>query len=304
MGAASWEREASESDTTLEENWLFRLRRERYRSRASGLGHDFYVLELADAVHVIALTPLRRVVLVRQFRAGSKEDSLETPGGLLEPGENPLVAGARELAEETGFEGDPPILLGTVWSNPSIMSSRITTILIPNARPTAAVKLDHAEEVDVALVPAADIPRMIADGRINHALSVAGLLWWLIAEMPGTALSVAGLAKPGSRWSRLRIATVMGIVAAAALILGVAKSLAGKDPAAMVAAVMVFMLFSLGFLAILWLSKPHHSTLIRLVEGAHRGRNSLLWYLAIIGLFNSLLFISFLIITICEGAWM
>ena len=95
----------------------------------SGLAHDFYVLHLADAVSVVATTADGRLILVRQFRAGSGRDSLETPGGLLNPGEDPLAAGARELLEETGYAGDPPRSLGTVWSNPSLMTSKITTIV-------------------------------------------------------------------------------------------------------------------------------------------------------------------------------
>ena len=122
----SWVREAEgAADTTIEENWLFRLRRERFRSRTSGKVHDYFVMHLADAVNVIALTPDDQVVLVRQFRAGSARDSLEPPGGLLDPGEDPCAAGARELLEETGYAGDAAVLLGSVWSNPSILSSRI-----------------------------------------------------------------------------------------------------------------------------------------------------------------------------------
>src|SRR4051812_17239230 len=99
----SWVHEGDGAgDTVIEENWLFRLRRERSRSRRSGKVHDFYVMHLADAVSVIAVTPDRKVVLVRQFRAGSGRDSLEPPGGLLDPGEDPCTAGARELLEETG----------------------------------------------------------------------------------------------------------------------------------------------------------------------------------------------------------
>jgi 8-oxo-dGTP pyrophosphatase MutT (NUDIX family) len=164
---------------TLEENWLFRLRRERFRSRVSGREHDFYVMHLADAVHAIALTPDDRMVLVRQFRAASRHDSLEPPGGLLDPGEDPRAAGARELLEETGYAGDPPVLLGTLWSNPSILTSRTATIVINNARRVAEPTLDHNEEVAVELVPVREIPRLIQEGRINHALCVAGLLWWL-----------------------------------------------------------------------------------------------------------------------------
>ncbi len=178
MAEPSWLPEP-ESDRTIEENWLFRLRRERYRSRASGLAHDYYVLHLADAVSVVAITEDRRLVLVRQFRAGSAKDSLETPGGLLNPGEDPLDAGARELLEETGYAGDSPISLGTVWSNPSLMTSRITTILVTNARKVAEPALDHGEEVEIELVEADAIPSMIHDGRIDHALCVLGLLAWM-----------------------------------------------------------------------------------------------------------------------------
>jgi 8-oxo-dGTP pyrophosphatase MutT (NUDIX family) len=176
----SWSHvDAGAADSTIEENWLFRLRRERFRSRVSGRTNDFYVMHLADAVHAIALTPDDRMVLVRQFRAGSRRDSLEPPGGLLEPGEDPCEAGARELLEETGYAGDPPVLVGTLWSNPSIVTSRTTTIVITNVRCVAGPKLDHNEELVVELVPASDIPALIRDGRIDHALCVAGLLWWL-----------------------------------------------------------------------------------------------------------------------------
>ena len=178
MSEPSWVRESGH-DQTLEENWLFQLRRERFRSRATGRPHDYYVMHVADAVHVVALTPDRRVVLVRQFRVGSGRDSLETPGGLLEPGEDPLAAGARELLEETGYAGAPPVLLGTLWSVPSILTSRLTTIVIPEARRVAEPRLDQGEEVAVELVPADAIPAMIRDGRIDHALAVVGLYWWL-----------------------------------------------------------------------------------------------------------------------------
>jgi 8-oxo-dGTP pyrophosphatase MutT (NUDIX family) len=179
MSEPSWIRETSEHDRTLEENWLFRLRRERFRSRTSGQASDYYVLDLADAVNVIALTPENQLILVRQFRAGSGRDSLETPGGLLERDENPIDAGMRELLEETGYAGEPEQVLGTVWSNPSIMTSRTTYLVVTNARKVAEPRPDPGEELGLELVPAPRIPQMIADGRIDHALVVCGLLWWI-----------------------------------------------------------------------------------------------------------------------------
>jgi 8-oxo-dGTP pyrophosphatase MutT (NUDIX family) len=167
-------------DQTLVETWLFRLRRERLRSRKSGKTHDFYVTDVADGVHAIALTPDQKVVMVRQFRAGSRHDSLETPGGLLNPGEDPCIAGARELLEETGYAGDPPELLGTLRPNPALLSMRISTILIRNARLFADPHLDPSEELTLELVGVCDIPALIQSGQIDHGVCVAGLLWWLL----------------------------------------------------------------------------------------------------------------------------
>lgn len=178
MPGPSWSHEP-DHDAVLAENWLFTLRRERFRARQGGRTHDYFVMSLVDSVNVIAVTDDRQVVLVRQFRAGSRADSLETPGGLVEPGEDPLAAGPRELLEETGYAGGPPRLVGTVWANPSLLTSRSSTIVVPNARWVAAPSPDPTEQLTVETVAVADLPRLIRDGTIDHALIVAGLLWWL-----------------------------------------------------------------------------------------------------------------------------
>jgi 8-oxo-dGTP pyrophosphatase MutT (NUDIX family) len=231
----SWvHEEGGGHDTTIEENWLFRLRRERFRSRRTGGTHDYYVMHLADAVHVIALTPDDLVVLVRQFRAGSGLDSLEPPGGLLEPGEDPREAGARELLEETGYAGDPAALVGTAWSNPSILTSKIATIVVTNARRIAEPKLDVGEELSVELVPARAIPRLIREGRINHALAVMGLLWWLHAKFPGP------LAPPGR--VRMTTAQAMRLVGAFGLVCGgLVLALRSRGPGSFLLLVSAFM---------------------------------------------------------------
>jgi 8-oxo-dGTP pyrophosphatase MutT (NUDIX family) len=175
----SWVPDDAADDQILAETWLFRLRRQRFRSTRTGLAHDFFVTELADGVHTIAVTPDDQVVLVSQFRAGARRDSLETPGGLLEPGEDPCEAGARELLEETGYAGDPPESLGVLRPNPALLTMAISTVVIRNARRVADPRPDVGEELSIVLAPSNEIPAMIRDGRIDHAVCVAGLLLWL-----------------------------------------------------------------------------------------------------------------------------
>jgi 8-oxo-dGTP pyrophosphatase MutT (NUDIX family) len=182
--AASWIPEPGH-DQVLESNWLFELRRERFRSRTSGQSHDYYVLHLADVVNVVAVTAEEELLLVRQFRAGSRRDSLETPGGLIETGEDPAEAAAREVLEETGYAGDPPRLLGTMWSNSSLLTSRASVVLITGLKRVAATRWDESEELAIERVPAARAPELIRTGAVDHSLSVAAILWWLAAREGG-----------------------------------------------------------------------------------------------------------------------
>ena len=109
---------------------IFEVRKQRLKRRSDGVEGEFFVLNTNDWVNVLALTPDEKIVLVRQFRYGSKEQSLEPPGGVVERGEDPVVAGLRELQEETGYVGDSPELLGVVRPNAAILSNRCHVILV------------------------------------------------------------------------------------------------------------------------------------------------------------------------------
>ena len=165
--------------------------------------HDYYVAHLADGVHVVAITPDQKIVMVRQFRAGSRRDSLETPGGLVEPGEDPRAAGMRELLEETGYAGDPPELLGTLWPNPALLSMRIATVVTCNARRIAEPKPDQSEELAVVLVPVADIPGLIQPaGSTTPSASLAffgGFARWLAWRKSESSQGSSQARRPGQR---------------------------------------------------------------------------------------------------------
>lgn len=150
---------------------VFRVRADKALSpRTNGAG-VFYTLESNDWVNVIPITPSGDVVMIRQYRHGSRRVTLEIPGGLVEESD-PGAAGARELAEETGYAGEAPALLGAVNPNPAIFNNLCYTYLIENARKTKPLTLDTNEDIEVDLVPLERIPALIKEGTIDHALVI------------------------------------------------------------------------------------------------------------------------------------
>ncbi len=133
-----------------------------------------------DWCNVVAVTPDDHVVLVRQFRFGIAGFSVETPGGVVDDGESPETAAARELFEETGFCGDPPVRLSRVHANPALQANVAHGFLVQNARFIGEHRPDAGEDLEVLRVPAAEIPGMIAAGEIHHALIVVTLQAWLV----------------------------------------------------------------------------------------------------------------------------
>ena len=158
---------------------IFRLNQDHYHYLGEST-HPYYVLEAPDWVNIVALTPAEEVVLVRQYRHGVRQSSLEIPGGMVDPVDSgPAAAAARELLEETGFQGADLQPLLVVTSNPAILSNRTHSFVTRGAIAVSDPHPDEHEDVEVVLQPLDRVPELIARGEIHHSLSVAALATFL-----------------------------------------------------------------------------------------------------------------------------
>lgn len=165
---------------------VFDLLAVQYRHPGRAVTRDFVVIEAPGWVNVVAHTADDRLVLVRQFRHGINDLSLEIPGGVIEPGEDAVSAGLRELREETGYTGGTARLIGSVHPNPALQSNRSHFVLVEGAARSHATEWDADEELAVTEMPVRDVLALARSGGITHAL-VLNALWFFEPHWRGLA---------------------------------------------------------------------------------------------------------------------
>jgi 8-oxo-dGTP pyrophosphatase MutT (NUDIX family) len=151
----------------------------------SGRDHEFFIVDAPDWCNVVPLTRDGHVVMVRQRRHGIDEETLELPGGMIDPHDaSPLEAARRELLEETGYRAANLEPTGVIAPNPAMQTNRCWSFLARDVEHVGAPRLDGGEDIDVVLVPYAEIPARVARGEIVHSLVVVAFAYALGLRAP------------------------------------------------------------------------------------------------------------------------
>ncbi len=90
-----------------------------------------------QAVAILPIyTQTREIILIEQYRPAIGETILEAPAGVVDPGETPEQAAARELEEETGLKPSRLIHIATAYTSPGYTTEKIHYYIAPNPQKT------------------------------------------------------------------------------------------------------------------------------------------------------------------------
>jgi ADP-ribose pyrophosphatase len=154
---------------------VFRVRTDQVRY-PDGSVHALDVVEHPGSVAIVATPSPGEIILVRQYRHPARRELWEIPAGTVDPGEDPLACGARELAEETGYRAARLQLLGSFFATPGFCDERMHLVHASELSP-GTQSLDDDERIDIEIFTLPRACSLARGGEIADAKTLIALLW-------------------------------------------------------------------------------------------------------------------------------
>jgi len=152
------------------------------RVSSNGRAGEFWILDARDWVNVVPVVygadGSRRVLMVRQYRHGADLITTEFPAGVVEKGEDPAAAAARELREETGHRAGRLTLISDLRPNPAFMTNRCYTFLAEDLVRVSQLSLDELESLEPVELAEADLDARAGRGELVNAMTMVALFAW------------------------------------------------------------------------------------------------------------------------------
>jgi 8-oxo-dGTP pyrophosphatase MutT (NUDIX family) len=167
----SWKTIGSER---VHENPWFSVRKDSV-VQPDGKPGEYYVVERAGAVVIVAEDETGKLVLVRQTKYPVGKRLLEFPAGLVEGGENPIEAAKRELKEETGLSAESWESLGSLYPSAG-MTDEKEYVFLARGLSEGTSELEGTEDIEVVRMPLGDIRNHVLSGEEQSGFFLAAFL--------------------------------------------------------------------------------------------------------------------------------
>jgi 8-oxo-dGTP pyrophosphatase MutT (NUDIX family) len=161
--------------TLLDRRWL-RITEDCVRLPNGTVIDEFHLLHTPNWASVLALTDGSEVVMVEQYRYGLGRASLELPSGIIDSGEDALMAAQRELREETGYVAPDWFPLLEVSPEPSRSTHRAFFFVALRATCSGPARPEASEVIAVRLRGIRELLNEVMAGNIDHAAHVGAIL--------------------------------------------------------------------------------------------------------------------------------
>ena len=177
MREQRWKKIASKK--VFEDRW-FKARADACQFPDGRIIDPYYVVELPNWANAVVVTLNNEIVLVKQYRYPVDAVTLELPGGVINDGEDPMLAALRETQEETGYTSNQIQLICKTAPNPAINDNTAYFYLIENAVPTAHTNPDFFEDIEVVLYSKSDFIQLLQQNKIMHGVQLGPIYEALI----------------------------------------------------------------------------------------------------------------------------
>ncbi len=149
---------------------------------------------------IIPVTDRGEIVFVQNYRPPLRRGLLELPGGMVDEGESPAEAAARELEEETGFVAGKLRAVGWFFPSPHLSAQRGHLYLATDLSEGVA-RPEESESLRTVRLPIATAYARLAAGKIHQSTAMLGLY---VAEPFLRELVTGAPSSPASRRRRSR----------------------------------------------------------------------------------------------------
>lgn len=164
------------SEVVFDQKWMPIIRETVELSNGEILD-DFYMWQEGDIVICIPQFQDGTFLMIRQYRHGLEDFSLEFPAGWREPQEQLEDSMKRELYEETGYDAQELQLLAWVKVAPGKIRGKTYVYTAKISGEPVAVEYEATEQLEVLRLSAAEIETAILTGKIIDSRIIAA--WYL-----------------------------------------------------------------------------------------------------------------------------